>query len=97
MAVFPAASGNFLPDTWRDLMANPVSSVYCAYTCGLYCYISSCNNYVMCVCMSVCMHAPVCVFVCMHLSVYVCTHACMSVSYVCVFTCVYKREYVTSV
>ena len=25
MAVFPAASGNFLPDSWRDLMVDPVS------------------------------------------------------------------------
>jgi hypothetical protein len=27
MSVFPAASGNFLPPTWRDLMSNPVSQV----------------------------------------------------------------------
>lgn len=25
MGVFPAASGNFLPDTWRNLMSSPVS------------------------------------------------------------------------
>lgn len=25
MAVFPAASGNFLPDSWRNLMMDPVS------------------------------------------------------------------------
>lgn len=25
MGVFPAASGNFLPPTWRSLMSNPVS------------------------------------------------------------------------
>lgn len=24
MGVFPAASGNFLPDTWRNLMSSPV-------------------------------------------------------------------------
>ena len=78
MAVFPAASGNFLPDTWRDLMANPVSSVYCAYTCGLYCYISSCN-YVMCVCMSVCMHALMhpCVCVCLCACILVCMYVRM--------------------
>ncbi|KAJ8356102.1 hypothetical protein SKAU_G00188960 [Synaphobranchus kaupii] len=27
MSVFPAASGNFLPDTWRMLMSNPDSSI----------------------------------------------------------------------
>ena len=27
MSVFPAASGNFLPPTWRELMSNPVSKV----------------------------------------------------------------------
>ncbi|KAG7220560.1 hypothetical protein INR49_017997 [Caranx melampygus] len=27
MGVFPAASGNFLPETWRNLMSNPVSSI----------------------------------------------------------------------
>ena len=25
MGVFPAASGNFLPNTWRNLMSSPVS------------------------------------------------------------------------
>lgn len=25
MGVFPAASGNFLPETWRNLMSSPVS------------------------------------------------------------------------
>ena len=25
MGVFPAASGNFLPETWRELMSSPVS------------------------------------------------------------------------
>uniref|UniRef100_A0A6Q2Y583 5'-3' exoribonuclease n=1 Tax=Esox lucius TaxID=8010 RepID=A0A6Q2Y583_ESOLU len=27
MGVFPAASGNFLPETWRSLMSNPESSI----------------------------------------------------------------------
>ena len=27
MGVFPAASGNFLPPTWRELMSHPVSIV----------------------------------------------------------------------
>ncbi|CAB1444946.1 unnamed protein product [Pleuronectes platessa] len=27
MGVFPAASGNFLPDTWRNLMSSPESSI----------------------------------------------------------------------
>ena len=27
MGVFPAASGKFLPPTWRELMSNPVSIV----------------------------------------------------------------------
>ena len=26
MAVFPAASGNFLPPSWRNLMVDPVSA-----------------------------------------------------------------------
>ena len=27
MGVFPAASGNFLPPTWRELMSHPVNIV----------------------------------------------------------------------
>ena len=34
MGVFPAASGNFIPPTWRNLMSNPVSfSVLLVYFC----------------------------------------------------------------
>ena len=31
MAVFPAASGNFLPESWRNLMADPVSIYMCVF------------------------------------------------------------------
>ena len=38
MAVFPAASGNFLPDSWRNLMMDPVSvlslHVLCVCVCA---------------------------------------------------------------
>ena len=34
MGVFPAASGNFIPPTWRNLMSNPVSlNVLVVYFC----------------------------------------------------------------
>lgn len=31
MGVFPAASGNFLPDTWRNLMSSPVGVCVCGW------------------------------------------------------------------
>ena len=37
MAVFPAASGNFLPDSWRNLMADPVSICVCVRACVCVC------------------------------------------------------------
>lgn len=49
MAVFPAASGNFLPESWRNLMMDPVSVCVCVCVHLCACVLHVCARVCLCV------------------------------------------------
>ena len=81
MGVFPSASSDFLPVSWRDLMSQPVCACVLSLTV---CVLCVCVCVCLCVCVCVlCVHMHMYDVCALHLSwaFYILFHVCMEGTY----------------